>query len=693
MTPRRSLLWALLAVGCHTGKPTPPSSAGKVADFDTGPLPGGAVVPAPRPPPATYQGAAIARAATNDALYVADEDHTALRRIPLPIYDDALLMEETVLPGRPAQVVALADRVLVTIRDPGLLLVLAPGRDGKMAEQARVALPADAWGIAITTDEQLAVVSSAWTHQITGIDLGTLQIRFTLDVGREPRGIAIAKSGTVAYVSHLVGAPITRIDDLRGNAVATSVDLPPASLRAPEGVSLGASLGYAALLSDDGSRLFVARHALGARGTAAWFGAATVDVLLTKSDTPLAPRPLGQETSAHKNGVVEAPVGGPSPMPLRSPSAIVQPRAMVARRSASTLLVASEGNDTLLELDALAVDPTMAVLRVFQVGSGYESNPRVARTGGAPQAIALSEDEKTAYVFCRSTYDIVTVQLAPPTSSEPGAPSPEWLHLAGDPLGARVSTGRKLFYNAIDEVTSGGLSCAGCHPEGRDDGFVWTEVQGPDIGRPIFVGGSHVAGPGVPRQTPMLSGRVAAKGPYGWHAQSDTLTARAIEGFHLHRWVDPLTSEAFGWEDAPSQTPEARTRKEKSRATALAAYLRQGLVPPPASQASSPEQARGKQLFYSNEVGCANCHAQREYTDRVAHSLTQLPSLMGFQDDPQPAFRTPSLLYVGGTPPYFHDGRDASLEDLIDHNDNRMGRTNQLSREDKAALVAFLRTL
>jgi cytochrome c peroxidase len=608
--------------------------------------------------------------------------------------DDAPI-EQVALPGRPAQVVALADRVLVTIRDPGLLLVLAPDAYGLLTEQRRIVLPADAWGIAVTRDEQLALVSSAWTHQISGIDLGSLEVRFTLDVAREPRGIAIDKSGTVAYVSHLVGSAVTRIDDLRGNPIARAVSLPPAPVRTPESVSLGASLGYSTVLSEDGSRLYVARHALGARGSAAWFGAATVDVLLTKSDTALGPRPSGQEVSTHfgqsgDNTVIDQEE---SRLPLRSPSQLVQPRAMVARASTHTLLVASEGNDTLVELDALAVDPSMAVLRTFQVGAGYESDPVVARTGGAPQAIALSSDEKTAYVFCRSTYDVVTVHLDQPTSSEPDAPLPEWLHLADDPLSAKGAAGRKLFYNAVDNITSGGMACAGCHPEGRDDGFVWTEVIGPDIGSPIFVGGSHVAGPGFPRQTPMLAGRVAAKGPYGWRAQSETLTTRAMEGFHLHRWIDPPAARSFGWDGEPDEPTDSREKKEQARAASLAAFLRQGLTPPPASDGRSAEEVRGKKLFFSDEVGCANCHTPGEFTDRITHRLTALPPLMGFQEESDPAFKTPSLLHVGGTPPYFHDGREATLEGLIEHNDNRMGRTNQLSPEDKAALVAFLRTL
>jgi cytochrome c peroxidase len=245
----------------------------------------------------------------------------------------------------------------------------------------------------------------------------------------------------------------------------------------------------------------------------------------------------------------------------------------------------------------------------------------------------------------------------------------------------------------VDAVTSGGLGCAGCHPEGRDDGFVWTEIDGPAAGHPIFVGGSHLVGRGMPRQTPMLASRVAAKGPYGWHAQSETLAARAIEGFHLHRWAESAGSPFGRWGDL-GESEESFRKKETTRADALAAFLRAGLVAPPRpKRALTPAEARGKTLFFDGDVGCANCHVPGDYTDRMAHPLQALPSRMGFDNDPNPAFKTPSLLGVGGTPPYYHDGREATLEDLLMHNDDRMGKTKHLSDEDRAALAAFLRTL
>ena len=82
---------------------------------------------------------------------------------------------------------------------------------------------------------------------------------------------------------------------------------------------------------------------------------------------------------------------------------------------------------------------------------------------------------------------------------------------------------------------------------------------------------------------------------------------------------------------------------------------------------------------------------QGRSADAVA--LLQPPPTLALAVDPNDAFKTPSLLFGGGTPPYYHDGRAPTLETLISGNDDRMGRTRQLTEEDRAALVAFLKTL
>ncbi len=627
-------------------------------------------------PPPPREGGALVRAAHGEALYIADEDRSAVLRIALPLDERAPIA--TKMPGRPAQALAVGDLLLVTIRDPGLLLVMAPAADGSLAETARIAVPVDAWGLAVSPDGKTAVVTSAWSHQVSVVDLDAKTVRYSLDVEREPRGVVV-RDGKVAYVSHLVGSALTRID-LDGPGKASRVDFPAAPLRTPLDAKLDASFGFSLAMSPDGKRLFAARHALGAPGEAAWFGAPTVDVLMLANDKPLAParagKPLGG--SAVEDKIEETWLTTPMP-------AMVQPRAMVYRQSTKTVLVASEGAHTLYELNAVAIDPGITSVFEQALGSSADPTEPAPTRCGAPSGIALSPDETLAYVWCRATGDIALVELG--KFSE--AASVRVRHLADDPLPAAAARGRRAFYDASDPITSGGLACSGCHPEGRDDGHVWLEVPGRFTKAPIFVGSTYMMPDDkkpydrYPRQTPMLAGRVAAAGPYGWHAQNDDLEARILEGTRLHRWFNP------------EQPWERLQTAAKQRAGALAGFLRGGLVPPPKlARPLTPQEERGRDVFSGADTGCAGCHTPAtEYTARVAVPIKSPPATAAFSVEANDAFKTPSLLFVGGTAPYYHDGRAPTLEALIAGNEDRMGKTSQLSEEDRAALVAFLRTL
>jgi cytochrome c peroxidase/DNA-binding beta-propeller fold protein YncE len=675
---------ALLAAACSCGSRGAPDRAEPSASSSAVPAPlaSSSAVPEARPRAAlpSRTGGALARGAGEQALYVADEDHRAVRRVPLPLRSDAAA-KAIELPGAPAQVLPLDGRVLVTVRDPGLLLIMKPDPAAGLVEAARVPLPADAWGIAVTADERTALVTSAWTHKVSAVDLASAKKLWTIDVAREPRGVVVRADGAAAYVTHLVGSSLTRIDGLREAPKASPVALPPSPLRSPAGTTLHASLGYAAVMSPDDARLYVARHALGALGESAWFGASTVDVLLTAEGAPLAP--------AHHDKLLflradHGPEGAEITVPPVPLSPFTQPRALAYRKSTHTLLVASEGDDLVAEVDARAVDPSLAVVRTYKVGQGYDPALPVASRCGAPAGLALSEDERIAWVWCRATYDLASVSLDAASSAPPPI---EIARLAEDALDADAAIGRRLFYNATDRITSGGLACAGCHPEGRDDGHVWHEAKfnTKDGSNVNFVGAAEDVPReegvrGAPRRTPMLAGLVNAVGPYGWHAESADLPSRLNAGFGLHRW---------------GGMPPHEPQNLVARSARLAAFLRRGLVPPPReARPLDPIEERGRAIFTSAAARCTSCHVPESgYTDRVAYPLPKRPARPGYDDDPKAELKTPSLLFVGGRAPYFHDGSAETLEKLVIGNDDRMGRTSHLSDEERAALVAFLRTL
>jgi cytochrome c peroxidase len=127
----------------------------------------------------------------------------------------------------------------------------------------------------------------------------------------------------------------------------------------------------------------------------------------------------------------------------------------------------------------------------------------------------------------------------------------------------------------------------------------------------------------------------------------------------------------------------------------------------------STAENRGKNLFLDH---CASCHLPG---GQDAHFTTNRPFNNGLDADTKtsdggvgdrslnPAdlgrFKSPSLRNVEFTGPYMHDGRLATLEAVIDHYsrevkphpnvDGRVRRRLNLSSTEKAALVAFLKTL
>jgi cytochrome c peroxidase len=145
------------------------------------------------------------------------------------------------------------------------------------------------------------------------------------------------------------------------------------------------------------------------------------------------------------------------------------------------------------------------------------------------------------------------------------------------------------------------------------------------------------------------------------------------------------------WGGLPQHAPE----NVAARAGYVGEFLRKGLVPPPKEQrALTPDEERGKVVFESKEAACSVCHRpDTDFTDRVAYPLKALPTRKDFDDEPKQAFKTPSLLFVARRAPYFHDGSASSLERLVEQNQDRMGKTSHLSEQDRAALVAFLKTL
>ena len=105
------------------------------------------------------------------------------------------------------------------------------------------------------------------------------------------------------------------------------------------------------------------------------------------------------------------------------------------------------------------------------------------------------------------------------------------------------------------------------------------------------------------------------------------------------------------------------------------------------ANALSAQEEDGYRLFKS--LGCVSCHQGVN----VGGNLFQRHGIFHPLASPKPEIlRVPSLRNVATTPPYFHDGSAATLEEAV----RRMGMAqlnSALTDEQVNAIVAYLRTL
>ncbi|MFZ9388114.1 MAG: cytochrome-c peroxidase [Chitinophagaceae bacterium] len=143
-------------------------------------------------------------------------------------------------------------------------------------------------------------------------------------------------------------------------------------------------------------------------------------------------------------------------------------------------------------------------------------------------------------------------------------------------------------------------------------------------------------------------------------------------------------------------------------------------VPAPPPNAPFPnftaQENRGKEIFLSPQGGCAPCHGSETFTapEEKNNGLDMSTTDRGFgavinNTNLDATFKVTTLRNVELTAPYMHDGRFATLEQVVEHYSsgvknhpnlspqlrlpNGLPRLANLTAQDKAALVAFLKTL
>jgi hypothetical protein len=271
--------------------------------------------------------------------------------------------------------------------------------------------------------------------------------------------------------------------------------------------------------------------------------------------------------------------------------------------------------------------------------------------GGRPMGLRIAADNRTVYVanYLEDAVQVVNLEQRELIRT---------IRLGGPQELSLARRGEAIFYDARRSLDQW-YSCHSCHDGGgsndkpmdtRNDGnlpFTFKTVL------PLY----------QMKQTP----------PWTWHGwQTDFAGAMRKS----------LTDTMLG----PAPTDED--------VQALAAFF-ETLQPPPNPfrnpDGSLTEAARrGEAIFHSAKAGCANCHSGPYFTDGQIHDVG-----LGAPGDRYRGFNTPTLLNVYRKTNLLHDGRAATLQEVLagPHNPKRVAGEGELSEEEREDLVAYLKSL
>lgn len=277
-----------------------------------------------------------------------------------------------------------------------------------------------------------------------------------------------------------------------------------------------------------------------------------------------------------------------------------------------------------------------------------------------------------------------------------------------------VELGRRLFH---DSILSGNRTqaCASCHAQ--PNGFT-------DHGLALSLGSEGVVGTRNASSLVNLAwgrdffwdGRAPrledqAKDPVADPSEMNLPWPEVLERLQAHPTYPDAFGRAFGTiEITQDRVVAAIAQFERTLISNDSRWDRKGR----GEIQFTPEEARGEELFFSEVGECFHCHAPALFTDNRFHDtgLDLVPKDPGFETVTGLAsdlgkFRTPTLRNVAVTGPYMHDGRFATLEEVLEHYSSGIQRSPNLdpllglfpppglslSDQDKADLAAFLRTL
>ena len=483
--------------------------------------------------------------------------------------------------------------------------------------------------LAVSPDGTTLYVCDRFRNQVLVVDVVSQKIASTLRVAREPVACALTPDGKYLFVANHL--PVGGADSDYVSAVVSVIDTVSGEVLQPIVLPNGSTCLRGLCISPDGQHVYVT-HAL------ARYHLPTTQLergwMSTSAITVIDA--LGRRLV---NTVLldDVDLGAANPWGVScSPDGR---RICVAVAGTHEVQVIDRQGLT-SKLDGL--DETEAANVPNQLAFLVGLKRRLKLEGNGPRGLAVVGTKVYVAEYFTDTIGMVDTDPAAPGGAESLALGPK----AADSL---VRRGER-FFNDASLCFQKWQSCATCHPDGRADGLNWDLLND---------------GMGNPKQAKSLL--LAHETP---PAMITGVRARAEVGVRAGmRYIQFAVR--------PEEDAEALDAYLKAMKPVPSPYLEDGKP--------SPAARRGERVFAA--AGCAQCHSGPLFTDQKMHALG-----LGTGRDRARAFDTPTLVEIWRTAPYMHDGRCASMREVItsDNTDDAHGVTSTLSEQDMTDLEAFI---
>jgi YVTN family beta-propeller protein len=578
-------------------------------------------------------------------------------------------------------------KIYITAQD-GNALIIADALNDKVLNKIDVGQKP--YGVIIDKTGRFAYVSNQWSDNISVVDLGTLKVVDSLATGNGPSGISFSQDEKFLYVVNSYSSDLTVIDLASGieskrlatGSNPTGIQLSPdgkdiyvtarRAILVPYGEPMATEL---TVVNGESNRIkdylkvesayMMENVAFTPSGDLAF-----VTLIRPKNLVPTIQVERGWMMN-HGFGVIEQNGAGRIIQLLTDePQAYYSdPYDIVITPDGKKAFISNSGVNTITVIDidsvkALISESTPEMLELWPDNLGVSSRYVIKRipTGNNPKGLALSPDGKYLFVaeHLQDRVSIInTTTLEPEGTIELGGPG-------------KVTVprhGRRLLNNA-GRTFQNQYSCYTCHPDEHEDGLMYN-MASKDMGRNIT-------------NTQSLRD-ISDTPPFKWNGKNQTVFKQ--DGI---RFSTVLTrTEQFSYKDLD----------------AITSHIMTGIPYPPNLQFNpdgnlTEAQLRGKKIFerttdnFGREIPvnnrCVTCHPAPYYTNLKPSDVSTLAA-----SDDSMLFDTPHLNNIYASPPYLHDGRAKTLEEIwtLYGKDDRHGLTSDMTKIELNELVEYLKSL